>query len=90
MIINKKLKEADVLCNVIGDMTFREAADYLNDGIPELYKRTHQSVFNWFTGGNKMPGAVADALTRYYPEDDDRHQLGKVILQMREKAAEAQ
>lgn len=83
MLPNKKLTESDVICDAIGERTFRLSAEWLNEKLPVDYKITHQSVYNWVVAENVPRDEFIRALQMFYPMGDVRHELGKQLTEMR-------
>lgn len=89
-VMNKKWTEADVIADAIEGMSLRDAAEWLNELIPQSpelgMRRSHASIHNWVNNIYRMDAEFADTLTMFYPEDDPRHQLGRNIKQLRFEA----
>lgn len=87
VIINKTWIQSDMVCFAIGERSTRDAAEWLNEKIPAdpklKLRRSHSSVSNWVNGVYNMDLTFAQALTEFYPEDDERHVLGRKIKEMR-------
>lgn len=88
-VINKHWTEADVIADAIGERTYRDAAEWLNESLPPNFQITHASVFNWCEGAYKPAYGFLLALTLNYPKDDARHQLAMTLHEMRAKAINA-
>lgn len=83
MIMNKTWTESDVICDAIGDRTFRAAEKWFNEKLPTDYKTTHSSVYNWVVGRHDPEDEFIRALQMFYPDGDPRFELGKTLTEMR-------
>ena len=81
-IKTKKWTEDDVVCDVIGERTFQAAANWFNEGLPEKYQITRQSVHNWCVGRNAVDHEFLNALVLFYQDDDDERR--KMAIQLQE------
>lgn len=88
-VINKKWTEADVIADAIGKRSTREAAEWLNERLPEEFRITHSSVHNWVNGTYRPTYDFIYALTWWYEADDPRHQMALALHQMRKNAIES-
>ena len=77
MTVNKKWTESDVIADAIGERTYRDAADWLNEKLPPAFRVTHASVFNWCSGAYKPDYLYLLAVTSSYPEEDPRYVMAK-------------
>lgn len=85
---NKKWTEADYIADAVEERSLRDAADWLNENLPEIFQRTHSSVDNWLKGINEPDDVFLHALFTHYPETDPRYKLAADLLALRERAAE--
>lgn len=83
MVLNKTRTESDVICDAIGERTFRASEEWFNQELPEDYKTTHGSVHNWVVGKYEPMDKFVRALQIFYPVGDPRHKLGKTLAEMR-------
>ena len=85
-VTNKTWTESDVICDAVGERTYREAAEWLNEKLPSDFQITHATVFNWCTGEYKPAYGFLFTLTECYPKTDTRHELGMKLHEMRKLA----
>ena len=89
MTVNKKWTESDVIADAIGERTYRDAAEWLNEKVPPDFRVTHASVFNWCAAAYKPTYLYLLAVTSSYPEEDPRHAMAKKLMEMRAKSINA-
>ena len=89
MTVNKKWRESDVICEAVGERTYRDAADWLNEQLPPHFQVTHASVFNWCAGAYKPDYLFLLALTMNYLEEDPRHAMARQLMEMRASSINA-
>ena len=82
-VIRKTWTESDVICNALGTRTVRDGADWLNENLPEDYRISHSSVYNWTVLVHQPNDEFIRALMMFYPETDPRFQLGRTLTEMR-------
>ena len=82
----KKMTEAKLIAEACGDLKLRAAAEWFNEKLEKPYRRSHMAVKNWQDGVYKPDDVFIDALLRFYPIEDPRHQLAAELLTMREQA----
>lgn len=80
----KKWTESDVICAALEQRTVREGADWLNENLPEDYRISHSSVYNWTVLVHEPNDEFIRALMTFYPDTDPRFQLGKDLTEMRQ------
>ena len=82
--VMKKWKEDDVVCAAIGERTFQDSADWLNESLPKEYQITRQSVYNWCVGKHAAEHEFLNALIIFYQNDEDERRLMALkLLDMR-------
>ena len=81
--MNKKWTEGDVVCDALGKMSFRAAAEWFNAKLPKQYQITHQTVANWAVDRTKANAETLGALLMCYPDGDPRGVMAKTLLEMR-------
>lgn len=84
-MMNKKWTEDDVVCDAIGDRTFQAACDWFNENLPDEFKTTRQSVYNWVVGKHAADHQFLNALVIFYAEGDERRMMAERILEMRKE-----
>ena len=85
-VMNKKWKEDDVVCAAIGERTFDSAAKWFNEGLPEKYQITRQSVYNWCVGRHAADHDFLNALILFYQDDEDaRRKMAMQLKDMRDQ-----
>lgn len=85
---NKRWTEADYFADAIGERSLRDAATWFNEGLPEIFHRSHTSIASYINEGVEPDPVFLHALKSHYPETDPRHQLAAELLALRERAAE--
>jgi len=75
-----------------GEQSYRDFADYLNEGIPmgTPGRTTHGSVWNWETNVHPVGEVNLWAWQEFYPKKDLRHQLALAIKAVRRSAVSGQ
>lgn len=85
MTVNKNWNESDLICAALGERTVRAGAEWLNEKLPDVYQISHATVYNWTVLTHQPNEDFLRALTTYYAKDDERHQLGAQIKDMRQQ-----
>lgn len=88
-VINKKWTESDLICNVLGERSVRDGADWLNENLPDVYKVSHGTIHNWVVGKHEPEESFVRALQLFYKVEDARYQLGAELAAMRIRKIEA-
>ena len=79
----KKTTEKQLIAQVIGERTLRDAAAWLNEELPTHFQRSHMAVKYWLDEIYNPDDVFVQALIAYYVNDDPRHQLAVNILALR-------
>jgi hypothetical protein len=81
--MNKKWTESDIFCDAIGERTFADAADWLNEKLHADFQVTRQTVWNWAVGLHEPREEFVRALLLFYPMGDPRFELGLALKDRR-------
>lgn len=87
-IVNKKWTESDIIADAIGERSYRDAAEWLNEKLPVDFQISHASVHNWVEGAYKSSWGFIIALTLFYEIKDARYGLGAALWNKRNQEAE--
>lgn len=75
-----KITVAKVITDACGERKLRESAEWLNENLPQHFRRSHMSVKNWQDGAYKPDDVFINALVEFYPQDDPRYKLGAELM----------
>lgn len=84
---SKRWTEGDYFADAIGERSLRDAAAWLNEGLPKIFHRSHTSIASYINEGVTPDDVFLHALKSNYPETDPRHLLAAELLALRERAA---
>lgn len=84
-IVNKKWTEEDIICDLIGERTYRDATLWINENLPESLRLSHGTIFNWSLGKTAPEDSNLDKLVDFYPEGDVRRVAAEHIKALRKE-----
>lgn len=82
---NKRWSEGDYFADAIGERSLRDAAEWFNEGLPEMFHRSHTSIASYINDGVMPDPVFLHALKNYYSDPDPRHVLALEILSLRKQ-----
>lgn len=74
----------ELLKGKVQELRLRGAAEWLNEKLPEPFKRSHMSISNWLDGVYKPDDVVLIGMKTFYPKGDVRHDAAVAILALRQ------